>query len=79
MHCLLFQIVGKLQCVIFAKFKAVISLACVILVKCDAFSKESAVPADDKIPACASAFVHPFSIHSPQHHLYTAPSQCGGS
>ena len=59
MHCILLQIahVGKLQHVIFASFKAVILLACVILIRCDALSKESAMPADDLIPACVIAFV----------------------
>ena len=38
--------------VIFANFKAFILLACVILVRCDALSKESAMQADDTIPAC---------------------------
>ena len=56
MHCVLLQIVGKLQHVIFANFKAVILLVCVILIRCDALAKESAMPA---IPACANAFVHP--------------------
>jgi len=31
----------------------------VILVRCDALSKESAMPADDTVPACAISFVYP--------------------
>ena len=51
-----------------------ISLECVILVRCDALGKESEMPADDTIPACAIAFVHPdpskkISVHSPHYHF----------